>query len=65
MKIISFNKNKKAGRWWWCTPFNPSNQEAEEGRLWVPGQPGLLTKFQDIQGYTEKPYLKASKSKIK
>lgn len=44
-------------------PFNPRNQEAEAGKLWVPGQPGQLTKFQDSQGYVKKPYLKASKIK--
>jgi hypothetical protein len=38
--------------------FNPSTQEAEaDGSLWVWGQPGLQSKFQDHQGYTEKPYL--------
>ena len=36
--------------------FNPSTQEAETGRsLWAWGQPGLQSKFQDSQSYTEKP----------
>ena len=39
--------------------FNPSTWEAEiGGSLWVWGQPGLQSKFQDSQGYTEKPCLK-------
>lgn len=33
--------------------FNPSTQEAEVGEpLWVWGQPGLHSLFQDSQGYT-------------
>jgi hypothetical protein len=40
--------------------FNPSTQEAETGRsLWVQGQRGLPSEFQNKQpGYTEKPCLK-------
>ena len=40
--------------------FNPSTQEAEAGgSLWVQGQPGLQSEFQDSQGcYIEKPCLK-------
>ena len=39
--------------------FNPSTQELEaDGYLWVWGQPGLQSEFQDSQGnYTEKPCL--------
>jgi hypothetical protein len=45
-------------------PFNPSTQEAEAGRsLWVWGQPGLQSEFQDSQGSTEKPFLKNKKAK--
>jgi len=37
--------------------FNPSTGEAEAGgSLWVRGQPGLHLKFQDSQGYTERPF---------
>jgi hypothetical protein len=36
--------------------FNPSTWEAEAGG--VQGQPGLQSKFQDSQGYLEKPCLK-------
>jgi hypothetical protein len=42
--------------------FNPSTWEAEAGGsladLWVKGQPGLQSEFQDSQGYTEKPCLR-------
>jgi hypothetical protein len=32
--------------------------------IWVPGQPGLQSEFQDSQGYTEKPCLeKTNKQK--
>jgi hypothetical protein len=35
--------------------FNPSTWEAEAGgSLWVWGQPGLQSKFQDSQGYNSK-----------
>ena len=35
--------------------FNPSTREAKaDGSLWVQGQPGLQSKFQDNQGYKEK-----------
>jgi hypothetical protein len=38
--------------------FNLSTWEAKAGRsLWVQGQPGLQSEFQDSQGYTEKPCL--------
>ena len=38
--------------------FNPSTQEAEAGgSLWVRGQPGRQSEFQDNQDYTEKHYL--------
>ena len=47
--------------------FNPSTQEAETcGSLWVRGQPGLQSKFQDSQGYKKKnPVLKNNNNKIK
>jgi hypothetical protein len=34
--------------------FNPSTWEVD---LWVQGQPGLQSEFQDSRGYTEKPCL--------
>ena len=35
--------------------FNPSTQRGREagGSLWVWGQPGLQSKFQESQSYTE------------
>jgi hypothetical protein len=45
--------------------FNLSSWEAEAANFWVWGQPGLLSKFQDSQGYTEKPCLeKQNNNKI-
>jgi hypothetical protein len=41
--------------------FSPSSQGAEAGDLRVQGQPGLHSKFQDNQGYTEKPCPKNKK----
>ena len=39
--------------------FNPNTYEAEVGGfLWVRGQPGLHSKFQNSQDYIEKPCLK-------
>ena len=44
--------------------FDLSTQEAEAGEsLPVRGQPGLQNKFQDSQGYTEKPCLKKTNKK--
>ena len=45
---------------WWCTPSIPALGRQEQADLWVRGQPGLLSKFQDNQGYTEKPCLELS-----
>ena len=46
--------------------FNPSTKEAEAGRsLWVQGQPGLQSEFQDSQGYTEKPCLEKPNNQTK
>ena len=45
--------------------FNPDTQQAEAGgSMWVQGQPGLQSEFQDSQDcYTEKPSLKKQKQK--
>ena len=43
--------------------FDPSTQEAEQADLWVQGQPGLQSEFQDSQDYTEKPCLEKPKPK--
>jgi hypothetical protein len=46
--------------------FNPSTQKAEAAAfLWVRGQPGLQSEFQDSQGYTEKPCFEKTKTKNK
>jgi len=42
--------------------FNPTTWEAEAGGfLWVRGQPGLQSKFQESWSYTKKPCLKQNK----
>jgi hypothetical protein len=38
-------------------PLIPALGRQKQGEFWVRGQPGLQSKFQDSQGYTEKPYL--------
>ena len=44
--------------------FNPRTWEAEAGRsLWVQGQPGLPSAFQNSQGCTEKLCLNTHKKK--
>ena len=45
--------------------FDPSTQEAEAGRFWVQGQPGLQSEYQDSQDYAEKPCLEKPKNKPK
>jgi hypothetical protein len=48
---------KNPARWQWHV-FNPSTWEVEEGgSLWVQGQPGLHSEFQDSQGYRVRPCL--------
>jgi hypothetical protein len=43
--------------------FNSSTWEVEVD-LWVWGQPGLQSEFQDIQGYTEKPCLRKKQNSL-
>jgi hypothetical protein len=45
--------------------FNPSTRWQKQEDFWVQGQPGLLSEFQDSQGYTEKPCLEKPKKKKK
>ena len=46
--------------------FNPSIQHSEAGgSLWVRGQSGLQSVFQDSQGYKDKPCLKRQNKKQK
>jgi hypothetical protein len=42
---------------WWHTPLIPALGRQRHVDLWVWGQPGLQSEFQDSQGYTEKPCL--------
>jgi hypothetical protein len=42
--------------------FNSSNGRQRQADIWVRGQPGLQSEFQDSQGYTEKPCLGGKKS---
>jgi hypothetical protein len=51
-------KNKVTSRAVVTHAFNPSTWEARQADIWVRGQPGLQSEFQDSQGYTEKPCLK-------
>jgi hypothetical protein len=44
--------------------FNPSTWEAEAGGF-LSSRPAWSTKFQDSQGYTEKPCLGKTKTKTK
>ena len=47
--------------YWWCTPLIPALGRQKQADLWVRGQPGLQSEFQDSQGYTEKPCLEEKK----
>jgi hypothetical protein len=44
-------------------PLIPALGRQRQADFWVRGQPGLQSKFQDSQGYTEKPCLKTNKKK--
>jgi hypothetical protein len=41
-------------RAWWRSPLIPALGRQRQVDLWVWGQPGLQSEFQDSQGYTEK-----------
>jgi hypothetical protein len=45
-------EKKKESCPWWCTPSIPT-QKKRQAVLYVRGQFGLQTEFQDSQGYTE------------
>jgi hypothetical protein len=42
-------------------PLIPALGRQRQVDLWVRGQPGLQSEFQDSQGYTEKPCLEKTK----
>ena len=46
---------------WWGTPLISAPERQKQEDLWVQGQPGLQSEFQDSQNYTEKPCLKKKK----
>jgi hypothetical protein len=48
-------------RQWWCTPLIPALGRQRQADLGVPGQPGLQSKFQDRQDYSEKLCLEKPK----
>jgi hypothetical protein len=50
---------------WWRTPLIPALWRQRQADIWVQGQPGLQSEFQDSQGYTEKPCLKKPKKEKK
>jgi hypothetical protein len=52
---------RKGSRAWWGTPLIPALGGQRQVDLWVRGQPGLQSEFQDSQGYTEKPCLEKPK----
>ena len=63
-KSTTKNKNQPsavAGR----MPLIPAFGRQRQADFWVRGQPGLQSKFQDSQGYTEKPCLEKPKKKKK
>ena len=55
--ISSLFKNQVTGWAWWHMPLIPALRRQRQVDFWVQGQPGLQSKFQDSQGYTEKPCL--------
>jgi hypothetical protein len=52
-------------RAWWRTSLIPALGRQWQADVWVRGQPGLQSEFQDSQDYTEKPCLKKTKTKTK
>ena len=51
------SSENKTSRAWWRTPVIPALGRQRQADLRVQGQPSPQSKFQDSQGYTEKPYL--------
>lgn len=47
----------------WCSPLIPVPGRQRQVNLCVRGQPGLQSKFQNNQDYTEKPCLQKQTNK--
>jgi hypothetical protein len=62
--LNSFRKYFR-GRQWWCTPLIPALGRQRQAGFLVQGQPGLQSKFQDRQGYKEKPVRKTKNKQTK
>jgi hypothetical protein len=56
---------KLPSRAWWHAPLLPALGRQRQVDFWVRGQPGLQSKLQDSQGYTEKPCHEKPKKKEK
>ena len=59
-KVLFLNAHMQTRHWGYryvvvAPAFNPGIGKTEADKS--QGQPGLQSKFQDSQGYTEKPYL--------
>ena len=52
---------KKLSRAWWHKPLISALGRQRQMDFWIWSQPGLQSKFQDSQGYTEKSCLKKPK----
>jgi hypothetical protein len=61
---LSFSYETVDCRAWWHTPLIPALGRQRQADLWVRGQPGLQSEFQDSQGYTEKPCLEKPSTHI-
>ena len=56
--FVLFLKRLLPGQPWWHMPLIPALGRERQANVWVQGQTGLQSKFQDIQSYKEKPCLK-------
>jgi hypothetical protein len=57
------NQEEELAGQWWHMPLILALGRQRQVDFWVQDQPGLQSKFQDSQGYTEKPCLKKTKTK--
>jgi hypothetical protein len=65
MVLEHYCRKAERSRAWWRTPLIPALGRQRQVDFCVRGQPGLQSKFQDSQGYTEKPCLEKQKQKQK